>query len=84
MAQLYSFSIAELSVGQHWYWTIAGSQVHGQVLITTWFVFTVIRILSLTANRSLKETPDGLQNLLNLLQNSSVTLQKLKFLSIIT
>jgi F-type H+-transporting ATPase subunit a len=62
MAQLYSFSIAELSVGQHWYWTIAGSQVHGQVLITTWFVFTVIRILSLTANRSLKETPDGLQN----------------------
>jgi F-type H+-transporting ATPase subunit a len=62
MIQTPSFDIAELSVGQHWYWTVAGYQVHGQVLITSWFVLGVIRILSLTANRNLKETPDGLQN----------------------
>jgi F-type H+-transporting ATPase subunit a len=62
MIQTPSFDIAELSVGQHWYWTVAGYQVHGQVLITSWFVLGVIRILSLTANRNLKKTPDDLQN----------------------
>jgi F-type H+-transporting ATPase subunit a len=63
MNQPFFFNIAELSVGQHWYWTVAGYQVHGQVLITTCFVITIISSVSLTANRSLKETPDGLQNL---------------------
>jgi F-type H+-transporting ATPase subunit a len=57
------FDLAELSVGQHFYWEIAGYQVHGQVLITTWVVFALIAGLSLTANRDLKSTPDGLQNL---------------------
>ena len=62
MIQTPSFDIAELSVGQHWYWTVAGYQIHGQVLITSWFVLGIIRILSLTANRNLKKTPDDLQN----------------------
>jgi F-type H+-transporting ATPase subunit a len=52
-----------LSVGQHWYWTFLGYEVHGQVLVTTWFVLAIIGIFSLVANRNLKETPDGLQNL---------------------
>lgn len=55
-------TFTELSVGQHWYWTVFGYQVHGQVLVTTWFVFTVIRSISLIANRNLKETPNELQN----------------------
>jgi F-type H+-transporting ATPase subunit a len=62
MIQYFLFDLSELSVGQHWYWTVFGLQVHGQVLITTWFVLTVIGTLSLTANKNLKETPDGLQN----------------------
>lgn len=57
------FDLAELSVGQHWYWNIAGYQFHGQVLVTTWFVLAVIGFISLVGNRNLKETPDGLQNL---------------------
>jgi F-type H+-transporting ATPase subunit a len=57
------FDLAELSVGQHFYWEIAGYQVHGQVLITSWIVFGILAALSLTANRDLKSTPDGLQNL---------------------
>lgn len=57
------FDVAELSVGQHFYWEIAGYQVHGQVLLTTWFVLGLIALLSLSANRNLKDTPDGLQNL---------------------
>jgi len=63
MIQSFFFNLTELSVGQHWYWTIVGYQVHGQVLVTTWIVFTIIRTLSLAGNRNLKEIPDGLQNL---------------------
>lgn len=56
------FDFTELSVGQHWYWTIAGYHIHGETLITTWFVLASIGIFSLVSNRDLKETPDGLQN----------------------
>jgi F-type H+-transporting ATPase subunit a len=55
-------SIAELSVGQYWYWTIRGYPVHGQVLITTWFVLAISRAISLTANRELKIIPTDRQN----------------------
>jgi F-type H+-transporting ATPase subunit a len=63
MAQSFFFNFAELSVGQHWYWTLAGYPIHGQVIITTWFVFAIIGGLSLIANRNLKEVPDDWQNL---------------------
>jgi F-type H+-transporting ATPase subunit a len=55
--------ITELSVGQHWYWEIFGYPVHGQVLLTTWFVLAIIVAFSLKSTRDLKEKPDGLQNL---------------------
>jgi F-type H+-transporting ATPase subunit a len=54
--------IAEVSVGQHFYWEIAGYQVHGQVLITSWVVLGIIFALSFLGNRDLKSTPDGFQN----------------------
>jgi F-type H+-transporting ATPase subunit a len=54
--------IAEVSVGQHFYWEIAGYQVHGQVLITSWVVLGIIFTLSFLGNRDLKATPDGFQN----------------------
>jgi F-type H+-transporting ATPase subunit a len=54
---------AELSVGQHWYWTVFGYTFHGEVLVVTWFVLAIIVILSLVGNQNLKETPDDLQNL---------------------
>lgn len=57
------FDLAELSVGQHFYWELAGYQVHGQVLITTWVVLAIIATLSFLGNRNLKETPEGFQNL---------------------
>jgi F-type H+-transporting ATPase subunit a len=63
MIQLFYTELAELSVGQHWYWTVLGYQVHGQVLVTTWFVLGLIGIISFAGNRNLKETPDGFQNL---------------------
>ena len=57
------FDISEVSVGQHLYWYIGGYPVHGQVIITSLIVFFIIFVLSISANRDLKETPDGLQNL---------------------
>lgn len=57
------FEISEVSVGQHFYWQLGDYQVHGQVLITSWVVLGLIALLSLSANRNLKSTPDGLQNL---------------------
>ena len=56
------FSITELSVGQYWYWTVRGYPIHRQVLITTWFVLTIIRTISLTANQNLEIIPNDKQN----------------------
>jgi F-type H+-transporting ATPase subunit a len=57
------FDLAEVSVGQHWYWQIGSYPVHGQVLITSWIVLGVIGLISLLANQNLKSIPEGLQNL---------------------
>ena len=54
--------ISEVSVGQHFYWQIGDYQVHGQVLITSWIVLTIIGVLSFLGNSNLKATPDGFQN----------------------
>ncbi len=54
--------IAEVSVGQHYYWNLGEFQLHGQVLITTWVVIAILLTLSLVGNSKLKPTPDGLQN----------------------
>ena len=58
------FDFAEVSVGQHYYWQIGSSTVHGQVLLVSWFVFGLIAILSFSANTQLKPIPEErLQNL---------------------
>ena len=57
------FDLAEVSVGQHFMWNIGGYEVHGQVLMTTWFVLGLIAVISFLGNSNLKDTPDGVQNL---------------------
>jgi F-type H+-transporting ATPase subunit a len=63
MIQFFSIDFAELSVGQHWYWKVLNYQIHGQVLLTSWFVLALIIFFSLVANKDLKETPDNFLNL---------------------
>jgi F-type H+-transporting ATPase subunit a len=63
MVPSHLFYLIELSVGQHWYWIIFGYQLHGQVIVTTWFVLGVIVAFSFVANRNLNEIPYGWQNL---------------------
>nr|ALO21010.1 CF0 subunit IV of ATP synthase [Lobochlamys segnis] len=54
--------ISEVSVGQHYYWQLGEYEVHGQVLLMSWFVLFVIAFLAFLGNRDLKPTPDGFQN----------------------
>jgi F-type H+-transporting ATPase subunit a len=58
------FDLSEVSVGQHFYWELGGYQLHGQVLLTSWLVFTIIVVLAFLGNSNLKvNSPEGLQNL---------------------
>ena len=57
------FDLAEVSVGQHWYWNFGSYTLHGQVLITSWFVLGTIFLISFLANSNLKSIPEGLQNI---------------------
>jgi F-type H+-transporting ATPase subunit a len=57
------FDLAEVSVGQHWYWQLGAYPAHGQVLVTSWFVFGTVVLISLLGNLNLKSVPEGLQNL---------------------
>jgi len=58
----FPFWLAELEVGQHFYWEIAGFKLHGQVFLTSWFVIAALVIISLLATRKVERIPSGLQN----------------------
>ena len=57
------FTLSEVSVGQHYYWSIGSYQVHGQVLITSWLVLGILFLIGILGNRQLQLEPCGLQNL---------------------
>jgi F-type H+-transporting ATPase subunit a len=53
--------LAEANVGKHFYWNIAGSLVHGQVLLVIWFVVAVLLLLALGTSNA-DRIPHGFQN----------------------
>jgi F-type H+-transporting ATPase subunit a len=59
------YQSAELSVGQHYYWNIDNLHIHGQVVMTSWFVLSIIILLTIFSNTNLKFFPKSksLQNL---------------------
>lgn len=57
-----SMLLAELEVGQHFYWDIAGLKIHGQVFLTSWFVIALLVLFSILATRKIERVPSGLQN----------------------
>ncbi|MDB9525830.1 F0F1 ATP synthase subunit A [Oscillatoria sp. CS-180] len=57
-----SMLLAELEVGQHFYWEIAGLKIHGQVFLTSWFVIALLVLVSVLATRKIERIPSGLQN----------------------
>jgi F-type H+-transporting ATPase subunit a len=54
--------LSEVSVGKHYYWQIGPYEVHGQVLLTSWFVLASVIVFGLIANSNLKPVPEGAQN----------------------
>jgi F-type H+-transporting ATPase subunit a len=54
--------LAEANVGKHFYWNIAGSLVHGQVLLVIWFVVAVLLLLSALGTTNADRIPHGFQN----------------------
>lgn len=57
-----TFPLAELEVGQHFYWQLGGLRVHGQVFITSWVVIGALLVASIAATRNVQRVPAGLQN----------------------
>jgi F-type H+-transporting ATPase subunit a len=56
--------LAKLEVGEHFYWSLGGLKVHGQVFMTTWFVMGLLVIAAILATRSPQRIPQGMQNLM--------------------
>nr|YP_009330307.1 ATP synthase subunit a [Lambia antarctica]ANN39001.1 ATP synthase subunit a [Lambia antarctica] len=56
------FRLGEVAVGQHYYWNIGSYQIHGQVVLTSWFVLIIIIGLGLAGNSNLQPIPQGFQN----------------------
>jgi F-type H+-transporting ATPase subunit a len=54
--------IAELEVGQHFYWHLGNFKIHGQVFMASWVVIAVLLIASILATRNVQRVPSGLQN----------------------
>nr|WP_205127220.1 MULTISPECIES: F0F1 ATP synthase subunit A [Okeania] len=54
--------LAELEVGQHFYWELGSLKIHGQILLTSWFVIALIVLAALTATLNVQRIPSGMQN----------------------
>lgn len=54
--------LAELEVGKHFYWQIGNLKLHGQVLLSSWFVIGVLLLAAVLATRNIERVPTGMQN----------------------
>ena len=54
--------LAEVEVGKHFYWSIAGFLVHGQVLLVIWLVTLILLIFSILGTQDNERVPRGWQN----------------------
>jgi F-type H+-transporting ATPase subunit a len=59
-----SLPLAALDVGHHLYWRLGNLQLHGQVLLTSWFVIGLLLIAAIAATRNVQRIPSGIQNLM--------------------
>lgn len=59
---LNSFPLAEIEVGNHFYWEIGNLRIHGQVFLVSWFVIAILLLASLAATRNIQRIPKGIQN----------------------
>jgi F-type H+-transporting ATPase subunit a len=60
------FHTAAVEIGQHFYWYIGDFQIHGQVLLNSWFVIAIILTLAVATTRNLQTIPQSGQNFIEL------------------
>jgi len=68
--------LAEVEVGKHFYWNIAGFLVHGQVMLVLWLVFAVLLICSFLGSRDVKQIPDDWQNFMEFVTDFTITIAR--------
>lgn len=56
------YTLSEVEVGKHFYWQLGTFKIHGQVFLVSWFVITILLIISVVGTRQLKRAPQGIQN----------------------
>lgn len=54
--------LAELEVGQHFYWELGNLKIHGQILLTSWVVIGLIVLAALISTSNIQRIPSGMQN----------------------
>ena len=57
-----SYLLSEIEVGTHLYWEVLGLKVHGQTILMSWFVISILLIFAVVGTRNLKQIPQGIQN----------------------
>jgi F-type H+-transporting ATPase subunit a len=56
------FDMAAVEVGQHFYWQIGDFEMHGQVILTSWFVLLSLVIFTFLNTGNLQTIPEAGQN----------------------
>lgn len=57
------FNTAKINIGQHWYWRFYILKFHGQTLISSWIIISIILLISLKINKIIKRKPRIFQNI---------------------
>ncbi len=61
-SSIWAGPLAKLELGNHYYWTLGGLKLHGQVFLVSWFVGALIIGVAFLASRKIERVPSGLQN----------------------
>jgi F-type H+-transporting ATPase subunit a len=64
LANSIALPLANLEVGQHFYWHLGNLKVHGQVFIVSWIVIALLLSAAIAATRNPQRIPKGIQNLM--------------------
>jgi F-type H+-transporting ATPase subunit a len=56
--------LAELEVGQHFYWRLGNFKLHGETFITSWVVIGLLLVAATLGTRNIQRVPSGFQNLM--------------------
>jgi F-type H+-transporting ATPase subunit a len=57
-----SILMSGVEIGTHFYWDIGDLSLHGQVFIVSWFVITILLVLSFLGTQNTTRIPQEWQN----------------------